>query len=42
LISFSLTSNMFNLIIGWYPLFIEATCLLIYTMAVKKYKLHAS
>ena len=41
LISFALTSNLLNLSIGWYPLFIEAICLLIYTMAVKKYKLHA-
>jgi O-antigen/teichoic acid export membrane protein len=41
LISFVLTSNIFNLSIGWYPLFIEANCFLIYSVAVKKYKLHA-
>jgi len=42
LISFALTSNLFDLSIGWYPLFIEVSCLLIYSIAVKKYKLHAS
>ena len=42
LISFILTSNLFDLSIGWYPLFIEVSCLLIYSIAVKKYKLHAS
>jgi len=42
LISFALTSNLFDLSIGWYPLFIESSCLLIYTIAVEKYKLHAS
>jgi len=41
-ISFALASNPFDLSIGWYPLFIESSCLLIYTFAVKKYKLHAS
>jgi len=41
LISFALTSNLFDLSIGWYPLFIEASCFLIYSIAVKKYKLHA-
>lgn len=41
LISFALTSNLFDISIGWYPLFIESSCLLIYTIAVKKYKLHA-
>ena len=40
-ISFALASNPFDLSIGWYPLFIESSCLLIYTFAVKKYKLHA-
>jgi len=41
LISFVLTSNLLNLSIGWYPLFIEADCFLIYSIAVKKYKFHA-
>jgi O-antigen/teichoic acid export membrane protein len=41
LISFALTSNFFDLSIGWYPLFIEVSSLLIYSIAVKKYKLHA-
>jgi O-antigen/teichoic acid export membrane protein len=41
LISFALTSNLFSLSIGWYPLFIEVSCLMIYSIAVKKYKLHA-
>jgi O-antigen/teichoic acid export membrane protein len=40
LISFALTRNLINLSIGWYPLIIEVSCLLIYTIAVKKYKLH--
>ena len=41
LISFVLTSNLISLSIGWYPFFIEASCLLIYSIAVKKYELHA-
>lgn len=41
LISFALISNYFSLSIGWYPLFIEASCFLIYSIALKKYKLHA-
>jgi len=41
LISFILTSHIYNISIGWYPLLIEASCFFIYTYAVKKFKLNA-
>ncbi len=41
LISYLLSYSIINLSIGWYPLMIESSCFLIYSIAVKKYKLNA-
>ncbi len=41
LISYLLSSRIFHMSIGWYPILIESICFLIYSFAIKKLKLHA-